>query len=86
VERHTDTEVLEACAKTFETLCADNLAIYMRCNVARSTLINMLVNKLNEALDEYNYFMEGVIHFFLLQSLHFTNAIYLFSTFQLLIF
>jgi cohesin complex subunit SA-1/2 len=63
VERHTGTEVLEACAKTLETLCADNLAIYTRCDVARSTLINMLVNMLNEALDEYNYFMESVIHF-----------------------
>jgi cohesin complex subunit SA-1/2 len=44
VERHTDTKVLEACAKTLKTLCADNVAIYTRCAVARSTLINMLVN------------------------------------------
>jgi len=64
VERHSDTEVLEACAKTFETLCADNLAIYTRCNVARSTLIDMLVNKFKEALDEYNSVIKGVINFF----------------------
>jgi hypothetical protein len=63
VERHTDTEVLEACAKTLETLCADNLAIYTRCDVARSTLIDMLVNKFKEALDEYNSLIEGVNNF-----------------------
>ncbi|XP_065348255.1 cohesin subunit SA-2-like [Cloeon dipterum] len=59
VERHTDTEVLESCAKTLETLCCENLAIYTRCDVARSTLIDMIVNKFKESLDEYNSLIEG---------------------------
>uniref|UniRef100_T1IZS7 SCD domain-containing protein n=1 Tax=Strigamia maritima TaxID=126957 RepID=T1IZS7_STRMM len=53
VEKHTEQDVLEACAKTFETLCCEDYTIHSRCDVGRSTLIDQLVNKYKEALDEY---------------------------------
>ena len=60
VERHAETEVLENCAKTLEILCTEDHAIYSRCDVTRSTLIDKLVNKLREVLDEYNTLVAGV--------------------------
>lgn len=63
VERHTETEVLENCAKTLEVLCTEDHAIYSRCDVIRSTLIDRLVNKLREVLDDYSTLIAGVIRF-----------------------
>ena len=60
VERHTETEVLENCAKTLEILCTEETAIYSRCDVIRSTLIDRLVNKLREILDDYTTLIAGV--------------------------
>ena len=60
VERHTDTEVLENCAKTLEVLCTEDHAIYSRCDVIRSTLIDGLVNKLREVLDDHATLIAGV--------------------------
>nr|CAH0108959.1 unnamed protein product [Daphnia galeata] len=59
VERHTDTEVLENCAKTLEVLCTEDHAIYSRCDVIRSTLIDGLVNKLREVLDDHATLIAG---------------------------
>jgi cohesin complex subunit SA-1/2 len=81
VERHTDTEVLEACAKTLETLCCEGLAIFTRCDVARSTLIDMVVHKYREAIDEYTSLIEGVSTvllmsiFFIKFNLYFSNTL-----------
>ncbi|XP_023223876.1 cohesin subunit SA-1-like [Centruroides sculpturatus] len=52
VERHNDTEVLEACAKTYEALCNEELAIHSRCAVARGTLIDSLIHKYKQALSD----------------------------------
>lgn len=60
VERHTETEVLENCAKTLEILCTEDHAIYSRCDVVRSTLIDRLINKLREVLDDYSSLIAGV--------------------------
>jgi cohesin complex subunit SA-1/2 len=60
VERHTETEVLENCAKTLEVLCTEDHAIYSRCDVIRSTLIDRLVNKLREVLDDHLTLIAGV--------------------------
>lgn len=60
VERHTETEVLENCGKTLEVLCTEDHAIYSRCDVIRSTLIDRLVNKLREVLDDYSTLIAGV--------------------------
>ena len=66
VERHTETEVLENCAKTLEVLCTEDHAIYSRCDVIRSTLIDRLVNKLREVLDDYSTLIAGVSCHFVL--------------------
>ncbi|GBN56119.1 Cohesin subunit SA-1 [Araneus ventricosus] len=53
VERHNDTDVLEACAKTYEVLCNEELAIHSRCAVARGTLVDSLVHKYKQASSDY---------------------------------
>lgn len=60
MEKHHDTDVLETCAKTLEYLCTDGNAIYTRCDVQRSTLVDAIVNKYKEAMDEWNCLIEGV--------------------------
>ncbi|PSN33726.1 Cohesin subunit SA-1 [Blattella germanica] len=59
VEKHHDTDVLETCAKTLELLCTEGNAIFTRCDVARSTLIDMVVNKYKEAVDDWRTLIEG---------------------------
>ncbi|GIY75962.1 cohesin subunit SA-1 [Caerostris extrusa] len=53
VERHNDTDVLEACAKTYEVLCNEELAIHSRCAVARGTLVDSLVHKYKQASSDF---------------------------------
>lgn len=60
MERHSETEVLENSAKTLEILCTEDHAIYSKCDVVRSTLIDRLVNKLREVLDEHATLIAGV--------------------------
>ncbi|XP_014668076.1 PREDICTED: cohesin subunit SA-1-like isoform X2 [Priapulus caudatus] len=55
VLRHTDGEVLEACAKTVELLCGNEYAIRGKCEVARATLLDQLMEKFREA---YQTFIE----------------------------
>ena len=50
VDRHSDKEVLDACAKTLERLCDDRHAIYSRCDIARSKLLDMVSEQ---------YFLKG---------------------------
>ena len=52
-DKHNDTEVLEATAKTLEILCDDKFAIFSRCDIARSRLLDMITNKYKEVVDEY---------------------------------
>ncbi|XP_020296992.1 cohesin subunit SA-2 isoform X1 [Pseudomyrmex gracilis] len=59
VEKMHDTEVLDTAAKTLEYMCAESNAIFTRCDVARSTLIDSIVNKYKEAIDEYRNLIEG---------------------------
>merc|ERR1712223_1811601 len=53
VEKHSEKEVLEACAKTLERLCDDSHAIFTRCGIARSRLLDIISNHFKEANDEY---------------------------------
>nr|KAG5693533.1 hypothetical protein BaRGS_019859 [Batillaria attramentaria] len=53
VEKHTDAEVLEACSKCFESLCSEEYAIAGKCDVARKTLIDTLVVKFHESVQEF---------------------------------
>lgn len=59
-DKHTDVDVLETAAKTLELLCNDEFAIYSRCDIARSSLLDMIVNKYKEANDEYLCLLDGV--------------------------
>lgn len=60
VQTHTENELLVTCGKTLEVLCMEGTAIYTRCNVARSTITDMCVNRYKEAIDEWRNLMEGV--------------------------
>ncbi|KAL4220722.1 Cohesin subunit SA-2 [Mactra antiquata] len=57
VEKHTDQEVLESCSKCFECLCDEAYAISGKCDVARKTLVDSLVVKFKEAMQDF--FAEG---------------------------
>ncbi|KAL3194332.1 hypothetical protein MRX96_016455 [Rhipicephalus microplus] len=54
VERHDNTEVLETCARTYEALCCEELAVHSRCAVSRGTLIDSLVGRYKQALSAYS--------------------------------
>lgn len=53
VERLNDQDVLEACSKTYEALCAEDLAIHSRCAVARGTLIDSLKDQYKKAAGNF---------------------------------
>ncbi|XP_074657928.1 cohesin subunit SA-2-like isoform X2 [Tubulanus polymorphus] len=57
VDKHTSTEVLEACSKCYEAFCNQEFAIAGKCIVTRSTLIDGLIEKYREAYQDY--FQEG---------------------------
>jgi len=59
VEKHSEKEVLEACAKTLERLCDDSHAIFTRCGIARSRLLDIISNHFKEANDEYMNILLG---------------------------
>uniref|UniRef100_A0AAG5DF34 SCD domain-containing protein n=1 Tax=Anopheles atroparvus TaxID=41427 RepID=A0AAG5DF34_ANOAO len=56
---HVDREVLETCAKTLEFLCTEGSAIYTRCDLARSNMIDECVNRYREAIDDYRTLIAG---------------------------
>ena len=60
VEKHNRPEVLETCAKTLETFCNDEYAIYSKCNIARTAILDKIVVYLKEGLDAYISLVEGV--------------------------
>ncbi|XP_053673037.1 cohesin subunit SA-1 [Anopheles nili] len=56
---HVDREVLETCAKTLEFLCIDGSAIYTRCDMARSNVIDDCVHRYRVAIDDYRTLIAG---------------------------
>lgn len=58
---HNDNDVLETSAKTLEFLCTEGSAIYTRCDIARSNIIDHCVNKYKEAIDEWRNLIAGRI-------------------------
>lgn len=58
---HTDHSVLETCSKTLEILCSEGSAIFTRCDVARSNIIDQYVNKYKEAIDDWRNLIAGKI-------------------------
>lgn len=53
VEKHTDTDVLEACSKTYHALCNEEFTIFNRVDIARSQLLDELVDKFNKLLEDF---------------------------------
>ncbi|XP_046705064.1 cohesin subunit SA-2 isoform X2 [Silurus meridionalis] len=53
VEKHTDTDVLEACSKTYHSLCNEEFTIFNRVDIARSQLLDELVDKFNKLLEDF---------------------------------
>ncbi|KAM8897811.1 cohesin subunit SA-2-like isoform 4-T4 [Spinachia spinachia] len=52
-DKHTDTEVLEACSTTYHSLCNEEFTIFNRVNIARSQLLDELVDKFNRLLEDF---------------------------------
>ncbi|XP_060625830.2 cohesin subunit SA-2-like [Anolis sagrei] len=50
VTKHTDTDVLEVCSRVYDVLGSEGLAICNKVVVARTELVDELVNKLNQLL------------------------------------
>lgn len=59
MQMHNDKDVLETCAKTLEFLCSEGNAIYTRCDIARSNIIDQCVNRYKEAIDEWRNLIDG---------------------------
>jgi len=59
VDKHNDNEVLDSCAKTLETLCDEKFAIFSRCDVARSRLLDLITNKYKEINDDISNLLIG---------------------------
>uniref|UniRef100_A0A7N8YHQ6 Cohesin subunit SA n=1 Tax=Mastacembelus armatus TaxID=205130 RepID=A0A7N8YHQ6_9TELE len=53
VDKHTDTEVLEACSTTCHYLCNEEFTIFNRVDIARSQLLDELVDKFNRLLEDF---------------------------------
>uniref|UniRef100_A0A8C2JAQ9 Cohesin subunit SA n=1 Tax=Cyprinus carpio TaxID=7962 RepID=A0A8C2JAQ9_CYPCA len=53
VEKHTDTDVLEACSKTYHALCNEEFTIFNRVDIARSQLLDEQVDKFNRLLEDF---------------------------------
>ena len=60
VERHSDAKLLENSASTLEILCTEDHAIFSRCAVVRSTIIDLLVSNLLTSLDDLEALIAGV--------------------------
>ncbi|CAG9863575.1 unnamed protein product [Phyllotreta striolata] len=56
---HHEPEVLETLAKTLETLCTEGHSIYTKCDVARSTIIDVIVDSYREAIDDWRNLLLG---------------------------
>ncbi|XP_050514332.1 cohesin subunit SA-1 [Diabrotica virgifera virgifera] len=59
VQVQHEPEVLETLAKTLETVCTEGHSIFTKCDVARSTIIDMIVASYKEAIDDWRNLMLG---------------------------
>lgn len=59
VEKVHDIEVLDTAARTLEYMCVEGHAIFTRCDIARSTLIDAIVNKYKGTIEEYRATVDG---------------------------
>ncbi|KAL2085282.1 hypothetical protein ACEWY4_018602 [Coilia grayii] len=52
VEKHTEPEVLEACSRTYSILCSEDHTIMNRVDIARSQLVDELVDRFSHSVEE----------------------------------
>lgn len=52
-DKHTDAEVLEASSTTYHSLCNEEFTIFNRVDIARSQLLDELVDKFNSLLEDF---------------------------------
>uniref|UniRef100_A0A8C7YI97 Cohesin subunit SA n=1 Tax=Oryzias sinensis TaxID=183150 RepID=A0A8C7YI97_9TELE len=53
VYKHTENEVLEACSTTYHYLCNEEFTIFNRVDIARSQLLDELLDKFNRLLEDF---------------------------------
>lgn len=53
VDKHTDTEVLEACSTTYHYLSNEEFTIFNRVDIARSQLLDELVDKFAGLVEDF---------------------------------
>nr|XP_060154561.1 cohesin subunit SA-1 isoform X2 [Globicephala melas] len=52
VEKHIESDVLEACSKTYSILCSEEYTIQNRVDIARSQLIDEFVDRFNHSVED----------------------------------
>ncbi|XP_028831333.1 cohesin subunit SA-1a isoform X1 [Denticeps clupeoides] len=52
VEKHTETDVLEACSKTYSILCSEEYTIMNRVDIARSQLIDEMADRFGHSVED----------------------------------
>lgn len=50
---------METCAKTLEFLCQEGHSLFTRCDVARSTIVDMIVAAYKDAIDDWRNLLLG---------------------------
>lgn len=53
MDKHTDTEVLEACSTTYHYLSNEEFTIFNRVDIARSQLLDELVDKFARLVEDF---------------------------------
>ncbi|KAF7278077.1 stromal antigen isoform X2 [Rhynchophorus ferrugineus] len=59
VQVQHEPEVLETLAKTLEILCSEGHTIFTKCDVARSTIIDVIVTAYKEGIDDWRNLLLG---------------------------
>ena len=52
VEKQVESDVLEACSKTYSILCSEEYTIQNRVDIARSQLIDEFVDRFNHSVED----------------------------------
>lgn len=52
VEKHIETDVLEACSKTYSILCSEEYTIMNRVDIARSQLIDEMTDRFSHSVED----------------------------------
>uniref|UniRef100_A0A8C1I4J3 Cohesin subunit SA n=1 Tax=Cyprinus carpio carpio TaxID=630221 RepID=A0A8C1I4J3_CYPCA len=63
VDKHTEMEVLEACSKTYSILCSEEYTIMNRVDIARSQLIDELMDRFAHSVEDLLQEVKEQLHF-----------------------